>query len=327
MSDKITQEGSNAMNVEDVRRVKRALDAMGYDEAAQHVYGMDYPEWKKRHASKASEEQMSKFNASKPIWATHDKQILAKRAEMPDQPKPSTVNSSSANSTLTPAQAPSNLLSNVCCQPMEENPNLSVKETPQQPVPEPGRKSRTRQLPPYQGPDLPADLTSFSLGILTVSDRASSGQYETGDLSGPAVETAVGEVLKNSNNARVTLTFCEKAIVPDEVDAIASKLKDWCKGDKKMDLILTTGGTGFSPRDVTPEATQLVVDQPCPGLVAFCTMECAKLQPLASLSRGAAGVCGSTLIANLPGNPKGVKEIIPILLPLALHALADLSAA
>jgi molybdenum cofactor synthesis domain-containing protein len=123
----------------------------------------------------------------------------------------------------------------------------------------------------------------------------------------------------------VAVTTTEIGIVPDESDAIQSKLKEWADS-MQLDLILTTGGTGFSPRDLTPEATQAVVDRTCEGLVSFCTLECTKSQVLATLSRGTAGVRGKTLIANLPGNPKGVDEIIPILLPLALHAVADMKA-
>jgi molybdenum cofactor synthesis domain-containing protein len=114
------------------------------------------------------------------------------------------------------------------------------------------------------------------------------------------------------------------SIVPDDTDAIQCKLREW--SDQGVALILTTGGTGMSPRDVTPEATRAVLDLECAGLMSFVTTECAHQQPLASLSRGTAGVRGQTLIANLPGNPKGVGEVVPLLLPLLLHAVADLQA-
>jgi molybdopterin adenylyltransferase len=331
VADRLTKEGSNT-NDEGVDLIVKALDAMGYDEAAQHIYGMDYPEWKKLHASKASEEQMDKFNASEPIWANHNKQLLTKRVDITDAVASASLVTSTPNNNnkLSSALPASPLLSNVCCQPMDDHSALLSTDPPPAPKDEQSQKSRTRQLPPYRGPDLPTNLPSFSLGILTVSDRASAGEYTTGDLSGPAVEKAVIERLRaNShghNQDSVTLVRTEKAIVPDDVDAIVSKLKEWSdeESDDKMDLILTTGGTGFSPRDVTPEATKMVVNQPCPGLVTFCIMESAKMEPLASLSRGTAGIRGTTLIANLPGSPKGVEEFVPILLPLALHAVADL---
>jgi gephyrin len=311
LSDSLRTEG-NSDNVlvqeEELGKILQSLDAMGYEEAAQHVYGMNYGDWKKRHAKKASDEQMQRFNDSKPIWAPHDKQLLAKIIENPPAEKLQTV-------TTTKIETPgsSSLLSNVCCQDVDEPP-----------PPEPAKKksSRTRELPPYQPPNPPSGV-SFSLGILTVSDRASFGGYQTGDLSGPAVQQAVKVAVASYGNS-VTQKKTEYAIVPDEMEAIELKLKEWAD-TLRLDLILTTGGTGFSPRDVTPEATNNVVDKPCGGLVSFCTMECSKMQPLASLSRGTAGIRGTTLIANLPGNPKGSQEIVPILLPLVLHAISDMS--
>ena len=294
---------------EELAQILQSLDALGYDEAAQYVYGMNYGDWKKRHAKKASDEQMQKFNDSKPMWATHDKQLLAKRA---DEPAAKIAVSSNTTTSAAPA---SSLLSNVCCQDVDSPPQPTPASTTT-------KKSKTRELPPYQSPAPPK--VSFSLGILTVSDRASSGEYETGDLSGPAVKEAVAKEVAGYGDTVVSQTKIETAIVPDDMEAIQSQLKDWAD-NSKLDLILTTGGTGFSPRDVTPEATSAVVERTCGGLVSFCTMECAKLQPLASLSRGTAGTRGKTLILNLPGNPKGVQGIIPVLLPLALHAVADMA--
>jgi molybdopterin adenylyltransferase len=301
LSDNLKHENSS---VEDLDKILQSLDAMGYDEAAQYVYGMNYGDWKKRHAQKASDETMQKFNDSKPLWAKHDKEALAKRAETPG----SKLETATATA---PAAASSSLLSNVCCQDVDEPAKVEpVKK----------KTSRTRELPPFQPPEPP--IVTFSLGILTVSDRASSGEYATGDLSGPAVKDAVSRAVA-SYGGSVKQTTTETAIVPDDMQAIQSKLKEWAD-TTKLDLILTTGGTGFSPRDVTPEATLQIVERSCEGLVSFCTMECSKMQPLASLSRGTAGIRGQTLIANLPGNPKGVQEIVPILLPLALHAVSDM---
>ena len=291
------------MNAKELDSIQQALDAMGYDEAAQYVYGMHYGDWKKRHAKKASEETMQKYNDSKALWATHDKDLLTKRSEMPPTEKLGAMYGKPNVSTTT-----SVLLSNVCCQDVDAS------------APPVHKTSRTRELPSYQ-PPLPPN-GAFTLGILTVSDRASSGEYDTGDLSGPAVKEAV-ESLVASYGEKVRIRSTATAIVPDDVDAIQSKLKEWAD-NSRLQIILTTGGTGFSARDVTPEATNLVVDRVCEGLVTFCILESAKMQPLASLSRGTAGIRGSTLIVNLPGNPKGVQEIIPVLLPLVLHAVAQL---
>ncbi|CAJ1936299.1 unnamed protein product [Cylindrotheca closterium] len=296
--------------VENLDGVLQSLDAMGYDEAAQYVYGMAYGDWKKRHAKKASDEKMELFNSSKPLWAKHDKTVLAKRAEAPAS-QAASVEKSSDSSKATGGASP--LLSNVCCQDVDNSTN-------QIEPPKPKSTSRTRQLPPFEAP--PPPTISFSLGVLTVSDRASTGEYKTGDLSGPAVKEAVVNAVKSYGES-VKISKSEISIVPDEPEAIQRKLKEWADGSS-YDMILCTGGTGFGSRDVTPEAASEVFERSCEGLMTFVTMECAKMQPLAALSRGTAGTRGNTLIATLPGNPKASKEIIPILLPLALHAVADM---
>jgi molybdopterin adenylyltransferase len=297
-------------DMDDRDKISQSLNALGYDEAAQYVYGMNYGDWKKAHAKKATDDQMQKYNDSQPMWATHDKNVLTKRADEPAAPQ-STI--APGTTTGTPASK-SSLLSNVCCQDVEEQ---TKQEEPPKPI------SNTRQVPAFQPPTPPSKRVTFSLGILTVSDRASSGSYETGDLSGPAVLDAVNATLKSLGPSVSLSQTTQTATVPDDMQSIQAKLKEWSDA-AQLDLILTTGGTGFARRDVTPEATLGVVEKPCPGLITFCTMECSKLQSLASLSRGTAGLRGKTLIANLPGNPKGVGEIVPILLPLALHAVSDL---
>lgn len=224
--------------MEDLSSILQGLDTMGYDEAAQYIYGMEYPKWKKRYSKKASSDQMELLNNSKPLWAAHDKALLATRGGGPSE------NLRSITCPPGTAQAASNsLLSNVCCEDVEEAVN-----------PEPAKQklgNRTRELPRFE-PPVPPNI-SFSLGILTVSDRASSGEYETGDLSGPAVKEAVVSALK-SYGGPVGLKASEYAIVSDDSEAIQSKLKEWAD-TSKLDLIFTTGGTGFAARDVTPEAT------------------------------------------------------------------------
>ena len=289
--------------------VLQALNAMGYEEAAQHVYGTTVGEWKKRHQKKATDEQMEKYNASKSLHASHDQDLLALRADKPTQPLVSKAIQSSTSVTETSNGETKSLLSNVCCQDVEEM-------TPPAPTPAPDAK-KTRMLAPFQPPPIPKLKSPTTVAILTVSDRAFKNEYETGDLSGPAVAKAIEQSTKS-----LEISF---AIVPDETDAIQSKLKEWT--DQGIDLILTTGGTGMSRRDITPEATRAVLDLECAGLMSFVTTECSHQQPLASLSRGTAGIRGQTLIANLPGNPKGVGEVVPILLPLLLHAVVDLQAA
>lgn len=147
------------------------------------------------------------------------------------------------------------------------------------------------------------------VGILTVSDRSFKGQRV--DLSGPAIRTVIEE-----NGWQVA----EQTIVPDEVEHITSLLVDWTDV-KRLDLILTTGGTGFSPRDVTPEATLQVIHRQAPGLAEKMRFESLKVTPHAALSRAVAGIRAATLIINLPGSPKAAVENLDFVLPVLHHAL------
>lgn len=151
----------------------------------------------------------------------------------------------------------------------------------------------------------------YRIGILTLSDKGSRG--ERVDESGPLLAELVadlGEVVRG-------------AVIPDEIAAIEEILCRWADQDR-LQLILTTGGTGLSPRDVTPEATLRVIDRHVPGMAeAMRTASLAKT-PHAMLSRAVVGIRGATLIINLPGSPKGAKENLSVLLPALDHALAKL---
>jgi molybdenum cofactor synthesis domain-containing protein len=146
-------------------------------------------------------------------------------------------------------------------------------------------------------------------GILTISDRGSRGEYE--DKSG----AVIAELLQNNTEWQIR----ERAIVPDEVTHIAGILQQWSNAG--ISLILTTGGTGFAPRDVTPEATRQVIQREAPGIAEMLRAESYKVTRHAMLSRGIAGICQRTLIINLPGSPKAVKECVGWLLPILPHAL------
>jgi molybdenum cofactor synthesis domain-containing protein len=150
---------------------------------------------------------------------------------------------------------------------------------------------------------------TIRLGILTVSDKGSAGERQ--DTSGAAIR----EVL-----ASLEVAVERYEIVPDEIDAIASVLRRWADEDK-LDVILTTGGTGFDPRDVTPEATLAVVDRLTPGLAEAMRAEGLRHTPNAMLSRAAAGLRGKTIIVNLPGSERAVREGLACLVPVLEHAV------
>lgn len=150
---------------------------------------------------------------------------------------------------------------------------------------------------------------TLRFGILTISDRSARGQRA--DLSGPALADFV--------QAQGWLASLLD-VVADDRSQIASTLTVWCaRGD--LDIILTTGGTGFAPRDVTPEATRDVIERDAPGLAEAIRAESLKVTPHAMLSRGIAGIRGQTLILNLPGSPKGAVESLQVVADVLKHAV------
>ena len=151
---------------------------------------------------------------------------------------------------------------------------------------------------------------SLRFGILTVSDRSWRG--ERPDLSGPALEATV------ANQGWVA---ARREIAPDDLESVRAVLVEWADRDD-LDIILTTGGTGFAPRDVTPEATAAIIDREAPGIAEAMRSASLSVTPHAMLSRAKAGMRGRTLIVNLPGSPHAAVENLQIILPVLPHAVA-----
>jgi molybdenum cofactor synthesis domain-containing protein len=147
------------------------------------------------------------------------------------------------------------------------------------------------------------------VSILTVSDRADRG--ERPDISGPALKSVIEQQ---------GWQIIDVSIVPDESGQIARSLANWADSGK-CDLILTTGGTGFTARDVTPEATLSIIERQTPGITQAILVESLTITPHAMLSRATSGIRARTLIVNLPGNPKAAIENLNIILPVLPHAI------
>ena len=150
---------------------------------------------------------------------------------------------------------------------------------------------------------------SIRIGIITISTRSARG--ERPDASGPALVEAV-----TKQGWQVTRT----AIVPDDLEKISQIFVEWADS-AEMDVILSTGGTGFSPFDVTPEATRAVIQRPTPGLDEAMRATGLGITPHAMLSRATSGIRARTLIVNLPGSPRGATENLAVLIPVLPHAI------
>lgn len=152
-------------------------------------------------------------------------------------------------------------------------------------------------------------MLEISAGIITVSDKGSQGLRE--DLSGPEIRKMLESV---------SIRVDRSVVIPDEIPAIKDAIIDFAD-QAKLDLIITTGGTGVGPRDVTPDATLEVIDKQIPGVAEAMRLKGLEVTPHAMISRALAGIRGCSLIVNLPGSPKAVREGLAVVLPALRHTI------
>ena len=150
------------------------------------------------------------------------------------------------------------------------------------------------------------------IGIISISDRCYKGECE--DKSGPAIAECVSNL---SDKNEYLLVPDEKELIKDAIISLAD--------DRNADVVFTTGGTGFAPKDITPEATKEVIEKEVPGISEAIRAKSLEITERAMLSRAVSGIRGKTLIINLPGSPKAVRESIAVVLPILEHAVETLS--
>ena len=270
-------------------------------------------DWKKKHQTKATPEQMALFEANAHLHAKHPK--------LDDPPPPSSAPASKP--APAPAAAPATAaggLSDVCCTPEDEISPASCAPGGVAPAADsnlPADATETVTTPPPT-PGAAIGL-ALRVGILTVSDRAHARVYE--DESGPAVRLAMLAHAEATDAFHVFSTL--RYIVPDEKALIEARIKAMTAAG--CNLVLTTGGTGCAPRDVTPEATAGVLHRMIPGIPAAMLRASLERQPHAALSRAVAGVRDRTLVINLPGRPQAARDTLAAIIGIVPHAVRQIA--
>ena len=282
---------------------------MNYDEALEVVYGEPYADWKKKHQSKASPEQMALFESNAHLHAQHPKMEDFPVSRKEEEEKRETREGAPFGGPVDAARSapPAPGASDVCCNPADEIGLVSPSGA--------GADSDAKVVgdaPEIVG--VASGSVSIRLGVLTVSDRAHAGAYA--DLSGPAIAEAVEKHFPG--HVFSTLRY----IVPDEETHVAARLKRLTASG--CNLVFTTGGTGVAPRDVTPEATRSVLRREIPGIAQMLVAKSLTHEPHAALSRGVAGVRDRALIVNLPGRPDACRELVAAVAPIVPHALKQI---
>ena len=255
-----------------------------YEKVSEHVYGMDPKAWKKEYQIPATSGQIERYEESKVHHATHGADAVADAGASPPV-------------SLDP-----------CC----PDPTTAVPAVGVPPAVIGASPARCPVLP-----TLPPMV--LSVGVLTVSDRASRGEYP--DKSGPLVQQCLREWA--DVQPQLSLTIARERCSPDCKPTIEATLREW-SSLPECNMIVTTGGTGFGPRDVTPEATLAVLEKVIPSISMAIASETSLAEPLSFLSRGIVGVANSTVVVNVPGSPSAVLQHLRAGLPMLVHAVAAL---
>jgi len=273
---------------------RRGLD-MTFDDACIAVYGMPYEEWKASFQRKATDEELKAFEASKYFHAQHPKDIVFKTSGI--------YKGSSRAAAKKRVKKPV-VASDVCC----EIPGSALAMASAEEV-----AANAASVMSFTVESTPA----VRLGILTVSDRVSQGVYE--DKSGPEIRQCIEAFARRTKAISLNESDIHVKVVADEKDQICAALNEL---SEECNLILTSGGTGLSPRDVTPEATLSVIEKEVRGIPEAIRRETAKKEPLAMLSRAVAGLTAeNSLIINLPGRPKACREALALVILPALNQI------